>query len=155
MEPRQPLDQSGEGAALSAAIQRLIAERDRHKSLAAAQESELVRLKAINEELRRQNEEISLARDRYLGLAAELLTQLQQVDTRDPGRIAEIANCVGERRRGHLGLRAPLLAKAEPGRRHCRLNRTCSVKSVGRAQRDNAAGDEQHAGDARRVCNSR
>ena len=92
MEPRQPLDQSGEGAALSAAIQRLIAERDRHKSLAAAQESELVRLKAINEELRRQNEEISLARDRYLGLAAELLTQLQQVDTRDPGRIAEIAN---------------------------------------------------------------
>lgn len=81
MEPRQPLDQSGEGAALSAAIQRLIAERDRHKSLAAAQESELVRLKAINEELRRQNEETSLARDRYLGLAAELLTQLQQVDT--------------------------------------------------------------------------
>ena len=81
MEPRQPLDQSGEGAALSAAIQRLIAERDRHKSLAATQESELVRLKAINEELRRQNEEISLARDRYLGLAAELLTQLQQVDT--------------------------------------------------------------------------
>ena len=53
---RQPLDQSGEGAALSAAIQRLIAERDRHKSLAAAQESELVRLKAINDELRRQNE---------------------------------------------------------------------------------------------------
>jgi len=75
MEPRQPLDQSGEGAALSAAIQRLIAERYRHKSLVAAQESELVRLKAINEELRRQNEEISLARDRYLGLAAELLTQ--------------------------------------------------------------------------------
>jgi hypothetical protein len=56
MEPRQPLDQSGEGAALSAAIQRLIAERDHHKSLAAAQESELVRLKAINDELRRQNE---------------------------------------------------------------------------------------------------
>jgi hypothetical protein len=82
MEPRQPLDQSGEGAALSAAIQRLIAERDRHKSLAAAQESELIRLKAINDELRRQNEEISLARDRYLGLAAELLTQLQQVEMR-------------------------------------------------------------------------
>jgi hypothetical protein len=78
---RQARDQSGEGAQLSAAIQRLIAERDRHKSLAAAQESELIRLKAINEELRRQNEEISLARDRYLGLAAELLTQLQQVDT--------------------------------------------------------------------------
>src|SRR5262245_44483475 len=81
MEARQPLDQSGECAPLSAATQRRIRDRDRHKSLAAAQESELVRLKAINEELRRQNEEISLARDRYLGLAAELLTQLQQVDT--------------------------------------------------------------------------
>jgi hypothetical protein len=78
---RQPLDQSGEGAALSAAIQRLIAERDRHKTLAVTQENELVRLRAINEELRRQNEEIAVARDRYLGLAAELLTQLQQVDT--------------------------------------------------------------------------
>jgi hypothetical protein len=65
----------------SAAIQRVIAERDRHKSLAAAQESELIRLRAINEELRRQNEEISVARERYLGLAAELLAQLQQVDT--------------------------------------------------------------------------
>jgi hypothetical protein len=78
---RQPLDQSGEAAVLSAAIQRLIAERDRHKALAATQESELIRLRAVNEELRRQNEEISVARDRYLGLAAELLTQLQQVDT--------------------------------------------------------------------------
>ena len=78
---RQPPDPSGEGAALSAAIQRLIAERDRHKTLAATQENELVRLRAINEELRRQNEEIAVARDRYLGLAAELLTQLQQVDT--------------------------------------------------------------------------
>src|SRR6478609_6428112 len=81
MQPRQPLDQSGEAAVLSAAIQRLIAERDRHKGLAAAQESELIRLRAINDELRRQNEEISAARDRYLGLAAELLAQLQQVDT--------------------------------------------------------------------------
>jgi hypothetical protein len=76
---RQTRDPSGEGAALSAAIQRLIAERDRHKGLAAAQEEELIRLRAINEELRRQNEE--LARDRYLGLAAELLAQLQQVDS--------------------------------------------------------------------------
>ena len=59
---RRPLEQSGEGAALSAAIQRLIAERDCHKSLAAAQESQLIRLRAINEELRRQNEEISVAR---------------------------------------------------------------------------------------------
>jgi hypothetical protein len=78
---RQPSDQSGEAAALSAAIQRLIAERDRHKALAATQESELIRLRAINEELRRQNEEVSVARDRYLGLAAELLNQMQQVDS--------------------------------------------------------------------------
>jgi hypothetical protein len=78
---RQPLHQSGEAAALSAAIQRLIAERDRHKGLAATQESELIRLRAINDELRRQNEELSAARDRYLGLATGLLAQLQQVDT--------------------------------------------------------------------------
>ena len=78
---RQTRDPSGEGAALSAAIQRLIAERDRHKGLAAVQEEELIRLRAINEELRRQNEELALARDRYLSLAAELLAQLQQVDS--------------------------------------------------------------------------
>src|SRR5262249_15640040 len=84
---RQALDQAGEGAALSAAIQRLIAERDRHKGLAAAQENELIRLRAINDELRRQNEEISAARDRYLGLAAELLAQLQQVDAAIHGAI--------------------------------------------------------------------
>src|SRR5215510_10830312 len=47
MEARQPLDQSGEGAALSAAIQRLIRDRDRHKSLAAAQESELASGKSL------------------------------------------------------------------------------------------------------------
>jgi hypothetical protein len=35
----RPFDQSGEAAALSAAIQRVIAERDRHKGLAAAQEN--------------------------------------------------------------------------------------------------------------------
>ena len=78
---RQTRDPSGEGAALSAAIQRLIAERDRHKGLAAVQEEELIRLRAINEELRHQNEELALARDRYLSLAAELLAQLQQVDS--------------------------------------------------------------------------
>ena len=78
---RQARDPSGEGAALSAAIQRLISERDRHKGLAAVQEEELIRLRAINEELRRQNEELALARDRYLSLAAELLAQLQQVDS--------------------------------------------------------------------------
>jgi len=78
---RPPFDQSGEAAALSAAIQRVIAECDRHNGLAAAQENELIRLRAINDELRRQNEEISAALDRYLGLAAQLLAQLQQVDT--------------------------------------------------------------------------
>lgn len=78
---RQGRDQSGEAATLTAAIQRLISDRDRHKSLAVAQEDELIRLRAINEELRRQNEELALARDRYLSLAAELLAQLQQVDS--------------------------------------------------------------------------
>jgi hypothetical protein len=47
---RQARDPSGEGAALSAAIQHLISERDRHKGLAAAQEEELIRLRAVNEE---------------------------------------------------------------------------------------------------------
>ena len=78
---RRPLDQSGEAAALLAAIQRLIAERDHHKGLVATQETMLVRLRAINDELRRQNEEFSAARDRYLALATELVAQLQQVDT--------------------------------------------------------------------------
>ena len=78
---RQARDPSGEAAALSTAIQHLISERDRHKGLAAVREEELIRLRAINEELRRQNEELALARDRYLGLAAELLAQLQQVDS--------------------------------------------------------------------------
>jgi hypothetical protein len=78
---RQGRDQSGEAATLTAAIQRLISDRDRHKSLAVVQEDELIRLRAINEELRRQNEELALARDRYLSLAAELLAQLQQVDS--------------------------------------------------------------------------
>ena len=78
---RQTRDPSCEGAALSAAIQRLIAERDRHKGLTAVQDEELVRLRAINAELRRQNQELALARDRYLSLAAELLAQLQQVDS--------------------------------------------------------------------------
>ena len=45
---RQTRDPSCEGAALSAAIQRLIAERDRHKGLTAVQDEELVRLRAIN-----------------------------------------------------------------------------------------------------------
>ena len=59
---RQARDPSGEAAALSAAIQRLISERDRHKGLVAVQEEELIRLRAINEELRHQNEELALAR---------------------------------------------------------------------------------------------
>jgi riboflavin biosynthesis pyrimidine reductase len=78
---RSARDPSGEAATLTAAIQRLIAERDRHKNLSLAQEEELIRLRAINDELRRQNEELAVARDRYLTLAAELLAQLQQVDS--------------------------------------------------------------------------
>src|SRR5262249_56667074 len=73
---RQPLDQAGEGAALSAAIQRLIAERDRHKGLAAAQENDLIRLRAINDELHLQHAEISAALDRYVGLPTALAARL-------------------------------------------------------------------------------
>jgi predicted RNase H-like nuclease (RuvC/YqgF family) len=76
-----PRGEQNEGAVLSAAIQRLISERDRHKGVAASQEDEMIRLRAVNEELRRQNEELARTRDRYLGLAAELLAQMQQVSS--------------------------------------------------------------------------
>jgi chromosome segregation ATPase len=77
---RQPLDQSGDGAVLAAAIQRLIGDRDRHRNRVAAQEAEIVSLHAVNDELRRQNEAIALLRDHYLRLATELLSQLKHID---------------------------------------------------------------------------
>jgi|ERR1700675_3086490 chromosome segregation ATPase len=77
---QQPLDDSGEGAVLHAAIQRLIGERDHHRSRAAAQDAEIMSLRSVNDELRTQNEAITLLRDHYLRLVTELLAQLKQID---------------------------------------------------------------------------
>ena len=77
--PRQP-EREGEAATLSAAIQRLIAERDAHKSRAGTQELELTQLRAVNDELRRQHEQIAALRDHYMRLATEMLTTLKHID---------------------------------------------------------------------------
>jgi hypothetical protein len=77
---RQP-DPPGEAATLSAAIQRLISERDSHRSRAGNQEYELLRLRAVNEELRRQHEQTALIRDHYMRLATEVITTLKHIDT--------------------------------------------------------------------------
>jgi hypothetical protein len=70
----------GEAATLSGAIQRLIAERDGHKSRAGTQELELTRLRAVNDELRRQHEQTALIRDHYMRFATEVLTTLRHID---------------------------------------------------------------------------
>jgi chromosome segregation ATPase len=72
-------DQQGEAASLSGAIQRLISERDSHRNRLGAQEHELTRLRAINEELRGQSEHAVMIRDHYLRLA-EVLTTLKNID---------------------------------------------------------------------------
>jgi hypothetical protein len=72
--------QMSEAATLSAAIQRLISERDTHKARAGTQEIELTRLRAVNDELRRQHEQIAAARDHYMRLAAEMLAMLKHID---------------------------------------------------------------------------
>jgi hypothetical protein len=77
---QQPVDPQGEAAGLSAAIQRLIAERNTYRNQANTQEREMIRLRAINEELRRQNEHVTLVRDHYIRLSTELLTHLKQFD---------------------------------------------------------------------------
>ena len=77
---RRPEPQLSEAATLSAAIQRLISERDTHKARAGTQEMELTRLRAVNEELRRQHEQIAVSRDHYMRLATEMLTTLKQID---------------------------------------------------------------------------
>lgn len=78
---RQPEPQMGEAATLSAAIQRLISERDTHKARAGTQETELARLRAVNEELRRQHEQTAAVRDHYMRLATEMLTTLKHIDS--------------------------------------------------------------------------
>jgi hypothetical protein len=79
MPLRQP-EPPGEAATLSAAIQRLIAERDGHRSRAGSQEQELAKLRAVNEELRRQHEHTAPIRDHYMRLATEVLTTLKHID---------------------------------------------------------------------------
>jgi len=93
---RQPADPSDEAAVLSAAIQRLISERDRHRNRAVTQEAELISLRAINGELRRQNEGIVLLRDHYLRLATELVTQLKQIDTAIREAVQKTHNAASE-----------------------------------------------------------
>jgi hypothetical protein len=41
---------------------------------------ELTRLRAVNEELRRQHEQIAALRDHYMRLASEMLTTLRHID---------------------------------------------------------------------------
>ena len=77
---RQTEPQIREAATLSAAIQRLISERDSHKNRAGTQEMELTRLRAVNDELRRQHEQTAALRDHYIRLATEMLTTLKQID---------------------------------------------------------------------------
>ena len=77
---RQTEPQMSEAATLSAAIQRLISERDSHKNRAGTQEMELTRLRAVNDELRRQHEQTAALRDHYIRLATEMLTTLKQID---------------------------------------------------------------------------
>lgn len=72
---------AGEAETLSAAIQRLIAERNDHKSRAGDQEHELTRLRAVNDELRRQHEQTLLLADHYMRLATEVLTTLKNIDS--------------------------------------------------------------------------
>jgi len=78
--PRQQNEPSGEAASLAAAIQRLIAERDSQKLRAGNNELELTRLRAVNEELRRQHEQTLLLADHYMRLATEVLTTLKNID---------------------------------------------------------------------------
>jgi hypothetical protein len=77
---RQPEPQMSEAATLSAAIQRLISERDSHKARAGTQEMELTRLRTVNDELRRQHEQTAASRDHYMRLATEMLTTLRHID---------------------------------------------------------------------------
>ena len=79
--PLRQHDPAGEAATLSAAIQRLIAERDSHKGRSGSQEQEITCLRAVNEELRRQHEQTLLLADHYMRLATEVLTTLKNIDS--------------------------------------------------------------------------
>jgi hypothetical protein len=90
-QTREPEPQMSEAATLSAAIERLISERDGHKARAGTQETELTRLRAVNEELRRQHEHTAALRDHYMRLATEMLTTLKHID----GTIHELVQKAG------------------------------------------------------------
>ena len=77
---REPEPQMSEAATLSAAIQRLISERDRYQTRAGTQEIELTKLRAVNDELRRQHEQAAALRDHYMRLATDMLTTLKHID---------------------------------------------------------------------------
>jgi predicted nucleic acid-binding Zn-ribbon protein len=72
-------DRDIERLALAAAdaLQRLVAERHAFRSHVGVQERELMRLRATDEELRRQ---LTLIRESYIRLGTEFATQLQHID---------------------------------------------------------------------------
>jgi hypothetical protein len=70
----------GDAAALSAGIQRIVTDRDQYRQRAESLEREIVRLRALNDEIRKQNGQVSAVRDHYMRFASELLAHLKQVD---------------------------------------------------------------------------
>jgi hypothetical protein len=86
---RQPEPQMSEAATLSAAIQRLISERDMHKARAGTQETELTRLRAVNEELRSQREQTAALRDHYIAARHRNADHAQAYRRHDPRARAE------------------------------------------------------------------
>jgi hypothetical protein len=73
-------DQEGERLVLAAAeaIRNLVADRRSLRETVAAQERELIRLRASNAELWRH---VAMIRDSYRRLATEFFTQLQRMDS--------------------------------------------------------------------------
>jgi hypothetical protein len=77
---RPNFDQEGERLVLAAAeaIRNLVADRRSLRETVAAQERELIRLRASNAELWRH---VALIRGNYRRLATEFFTQLQRMDS--------------------------------------------------------------------------
>ena len=78
---RAPLEPYTDAAALTAGIHRVIADRDKYRVRADDLERETVRLRALNEEIRKQTEQVSAVRDHYMRVATELFTHIKQIDT--------------------------------------------------------------------------
>jgi len=75
LESAQTLEQAALAGA--AAIQRIIAERDKLRSLTQSQQSEMARLRAANDESRRRVLEI---RHQYVEFATEILGRFEKFD---------------------------------------------------------------------------